>query len=52
MRPITSLPQVIYRSPGDDLAPVLQERLQHLLQVEKFWLPFVQCHHVDAENTL
>ena len=40
------------RAPGDHLAPVLDESLQHLLEVQYPGLPVDQRHAVDAEHGL
>ncbi len=50
--PVPRLPEVENRAPRHDLAPVRDEGLEHLLQVEELRLALVQRDHVDAEHTL
>ena len=40
------------RAPRDDLAPVPDEGLQHLLERHQLRLAVLQRHHVDAEHRL
>ncbi len=52
MRFFPRLAQVVERAPRHHLAPVREERLQHLLQIQEARLPVEQRHHVDAEGVL
>ena len=50
MAALARLAQVVNRAPGDDLAPVTQECIEHVLQRQQPRLPVDQRHHVDAEH--
>ncbi len=52
VRPLARLGEVEDRPPGDDLTPVADERLQHLLQRHQLRLAVLERHHVDAEHRL
>ena len=52
MAAIARLLEFEHRAPGDDLAPVAQEGIQHVLQVEQARLAVDQRHHVHAEGIL
>ena len=52
MRLLPRLAQVEERAPRHHLAPVREESLQHLLEIENARLPVDQRHHVDAEGVL
>ena len=49
---IARLAQLERGAPRDHLAPVREERLEHLAQVEQPGLAVDQRHHVDAERVL
>ena len=46
------LAQLEHRAPRDHFAPMRQERVEHLLQVQHARLAVDQRHHVDAERVL
>jgi hypothetical protein len=50
--PFARLREVEDGAAGDDLAPVPQERIQHLAQAEQLRLPVHERDHVDAEHRL
>ncbi len=50
MAALARLAQLEYRAPRDDLAPMPQEGVQHLLQAQQARLAIDQRHHVDAEH--
>jgi hypothetical protein len=49
---LARLAQFEHRAPGDHLAPVGEETLQHVLEVEQPWAAVDQRHHVHAESVL
>ncbi len=50
VRALARLAQVVDRPARDDLAPVAQERVQHLLERQQLRLAVEQRDHVDAEH--
>ena len=50
VRALARLAQVVDRPARHDLAPVAQERVQHLLERQQFRLAVEQRDHVDAEH--
>ena len=48
--PLARLAQIVDRAPRHHLAPMAQERLEHLLQAEKPRLAVDERDHVDAEH--
>ena len=52
MRAVSSLAQVEDRAPGNHFAPVQDESIENLLEVEQTRLAVDQRHHVDAEHVL
>ncbi|EXI65090.1 MAG: hypothetical protein AW08_03452 [Candidatus Accumulibacter adjunctus] len=52
MRPLARLAQLEDAAPRQHFAPVPEETLQHLLQVEQARLAIDQRHHVHAEGVL
>jgi hypothetical protein len=49
---LARLAQLENGAPGDHFAPMRQEALEHLLQVEQARLAIDQRHHVHAEGVL
>ena len=52
MAPIASLAQVVDRAACDHLAPMRQEGLKHLLEIEQSRLAIDQRDHIHAESVL
>ena len=52
MGPVLGLLQVEARTPDDDLAAVIEEILEHLLEVQELRPVVDHGHHVDAETRL
>ena len=44
--------QQINRTPCDDFTPMANKRNQHIMKIEKLWLPFIKRNHIDAEDHL
>ena len=52
VRALARLPELEHRAPGDHLAPVRQEAVEHLLEIQEARLAIDQRHHVHAEGVL
>ena len=52
MAAVAGLAQLEYRTSCDHLAPVREEAIKHLLQIQQSWLTIHQRNHVHAEGVL